>query len=299
MANEKGNNTSSSSSSSNDEEDPNQSSTPSSSSWFGSWFERDMRGDIHEQLNAFETRKKEHEKAQQERLRFLEQQQQQQHYPSNHPFPFFFPSDHQTEQEFEDFWNGAPRWRQSEGSGGGDKQEKWRHRRRREQQQQQQQQQGIEDLHKELQSLFEAALSPSNTNTGWTSSSTMVSTSNGTSYTMKQDSKNGARVDLKLPKNCRSENVSLEVLRDEPCRIRWKNNNNNNMKKNNHQHQNAKHGQVLELGNSVDCSRLSASISEAHRTLTVKAPPRGNDKDRQLSLKPNTYPRPINVTQKP
>lgn len=271
----------------NDKETPDGSNDEQSSSWFGSWFERDVRGDIHEQLNAFEERKKKHEEAQRERQRFLEK-----HRAS--PFPFFFPPDNKNQRnddrirqdEFDDFFGRfPPGWQRPDL----DKYED-------------QHQQSIDDLHQEMQNLFEAAFTGANMGApngrgGWSSSSTVVSSSNGTSYTMKQDSKNGARVDLQLPKSCQSENVALEVLRDDVCRIRWKdetNETNNKYAKSNH----AIHGQVLELGNSVDCGKLSASISEARRTLTVQAPPKGKEESQSRSLKPQSYPRPVRVTKK-
>lgn len=262
----------------------------SSSSWFDSWFERDMRGEIHEQLNALDERKKKYEDAQKERQRFLEQ-----HHAS--PFPFFFPpenrksGDRTHQDEFDDFFGRfPPGWQRP----GFDTNEEG-HRRR------EQQQQSIDDLHQEMQNLFEAAFSGGNMGTpngrgGWSSSSTVVSSSNGTSYTMKQDSKNGARVDLQLPKNCQSENVALEVLRDDVCRIRWKDEEDQSNKYSRSNH--ALHGQVLELGNSVDCAKLSASISEARRTLTVQAPPKGKEELQSRSLKPQSYPRPVRITKK-
>ena len=257
-----------------------------SSSWFSSWFERDMRNDIHAKLNDFEERKEEYEEREKERRRFFQE---------SPGFPFF-PSQQQQQHadDFEDFLGGRiPRWPPPEFGG----QESNHEDERRNQQQQDfpDQQQSIEDLHREMQSLFEAAFAGGNlepSRGSWSSSSTVVSSSNGKSYTLKQDSKTGARVDLKLPKNSTSENISLEVLKDRPCLIRWKNDSNNETK--------GRKGQVLELGNSVDCSKLSASISEARRTLTVKAPPMGkeNEDQKHLSLKPNSYPRPINVTKK-
>jgi hypothetical protein len=136
---------------------------------------------------------------------------------------------------------------------------------------------------------------------------------------MKQDSRNGTRVDLKLPRNCESKNVSLEVLDDHPCRIRWRDNDlrekgdrsNSSKRRANSNTKHQQKGQVLELGESVDCSRLSASISEAKHTLTVEVPPKGTpgsastgdeeEQSRLLSLKHtnnNSYPRSVRVTKK-
>lgn len=284
-------------------------------SWFDSWFERDMFQDIHEQLNDFDKRKQQYEQEQEERRRFFQQQQQQQ--PSHAGFPFFLPpgtSQKRHQEELEDFLGGRiPQWPPPEFGGPPnhrhDDEEEGQRRRQKQKQKREddfggrspfdneRQQESIEDLHREMQSLFEQAFAGGTMEPrgGWTSSSTVVSSSNGTSYTMKQDSKNGARVDLKLPKNSTTENISLEVLREEPCLIRWKNNDDLKERKRTN-----KNGQVLELGNFVDCSKLSASISEAHRTLTVKAPPKGKQSEeaQRLSLKPNSYPRPVRVTKK-
>jgi len=293
-----------------------------------------MRNEIHEKLNAFDERKKKYEQEQEERRKMLHEQSR------SLPFPFFVPPPSERDNnrrhprnerfrddekkhndEFEDFLRG---WQEVFD---GEDMERHRENNRRKREEQQQQQ-SIEELHREMQSMFEAAFAggmmpphgkgqngTQSRGGSWSSSSstTFVSNSNGTSYTMKQDSKNGARVDLKLPKNCESENVSLEVLKDRPCLIRWKNHNENETS--NGQHPSSRHrkartnpsgGQVFELGDSVDCSRLSASISEAQRTLTVEAPPRGrngasieDDQQQQhLSLKPNSYPRPVRVTKK-
>lgn len=302
----------------------------SSSSWFSSWFERDMRDEIHEQLNALDERKKHYEQAQEERRRFL-----QQHAASSaFPFPFFVPPEHDHNNnnstgssnnnggghwdDFEEFFGGRiprPRW-QDHGAFDGEQTSSGDRRRGRSpwdsdvRENRQRDQESIEDLHREMQNMFEAAFGggrmppQGGTRSGsWTSSSTVVSSSNGTSYTMKQDSQNGARVDLQLPKHCQSENLSLEVLRDSPCLIRWKNHNHKDDDDDTARPRSGRspNEQILELGNSVDCSRLSASISEAQRTLTVQAPPRGRDGDeeeRTLSLKPSSYPRPVRVTKK-
>jgi len=303
----------------------------SSSSWFGSWFERDMRNEIHEQLNAFDERKKQYEEEQEAQRQFFSK-----HASSSFPFPFFVPPerDNTVNQEhpnsnkhrdsFEDFFGGRfprPHWQEDSNDGFEDG---WHdpglfgngnrnHQR---------EQQSMEDLQREMQNMFEAAIAggmfpPSHgldgnnqKNRGWTSSSsstTVMSNSNGASYTMKQDSKNGARLDLKLPKNCDSKNVSLEILRDSPCLIRWRNNDESNNETSRETHrpsqrhrlpQPSQKEQVLELGNSVDCSRLSASISEARRTLTVEAPPKGRLDSSGGGDQEQIYPRSIRVTKK-
>lgn len=339
----------------NNNDDPKSSS--SFSSWFGSWFERDTRNEIHEQLNAFDEREKQYEEEQKDHRRFLEQHASS----SSFPFPFFFPPEHDNDNEFqtgggggannirdeqhkddfEDIFGGRfprPRWQGGFVDGDDNNVERCRRRGPFESDdidnsKHQREEPRIDDIHQEMQNLFEAAFAggmmhppPSQSgrsNKGLTSSSsssstTVVSNSNGTSYTMKQDSRNGARVDLKLPSNCESENVSLEVLNDRPCLIRWRDNNHHqngtgsdiskhraNTDNTNQQH----NGQVLELGDSVDCSRLSASISEAKHTLTVEAPPKGKpgsasadgeEEPPLLLLKPtnNSYPRLVRVTKK-
>lgn len=312
------------------DQEKNDDSKSSFSSWVGSWFERDMRNEIHDQLNAFDEQKKQYEEEQKERRRFLEQHASSSSFPffvppgngdrhDNHPF-FFPPDSNQRNDDFEDYFNRFPRWQGGfdghNDEDNGDR--RWspfeidQDRRR--------QQQNIEDIHKEMQNFFEAAFTGGlmppggrqlGGNGGWTSSSsstTVVSNSNGTSYTMKQDSKNGARVDLKLPKNCRSENLSLEVLRDRPCMIRLRNKDEGVSDATNGVHNHTfrhrpsrtkKHEQTLELGDSVDCSRLSASLSEARRTLTVEAPPiGGNGGEDRTSLsrsQSNDFPRSINI----
>eukprot|EP00535_Pseudo-nitzschia_heimii_P013618 CAMPEP_0197195256 /NCGR_PEP_ID=MMETSP1423-20130617/30736_1 /TAXON_ID=476441 /ORGANISM="Pseudo-nitzschia heimii, Strain UNC1101" /LENGTH=339 /DNA_ID=CAMNT_0042648845 /DNA_START=125 /DNA_END=1144 /DNA_ORIENTATION=+ len=321
----------------NDDRDP-----PAPSSWFGSWFERDLRNEIHEQLNDFDEREQRYEEAQEERRRFFEQH-------ASSSFPFFFPpgnddrfgpprSDDLTRSktnghngdEFDDFFGGFPRARWQGGFVGDESEDGRRSRSRSDgpfenegnaHRSQAQRDRGVKDFHREMQSLIETAFAggmipPSHESghhrgagdRGWTSSSstTVVSNSNGTSYKMKQDSKNGARVDLSLPKSCPSEKVWVEVLQERPCLFRWRNKDaEDGGATSSSTHRNHQLGQVLELGDSVDCSKLSASISKARQTLTVEAPPIGrriNSEEDPSSLsqfqQPHAHPRPVPVTKK-
>lgn len=316
------------------DEEKNDVPTPSFSSWVGSLFERDVRNEIHDQLNDFGERKKQYEEEQKERKRLLEQHASSSSFPF--PFfvppgngdrrdkhPFFFPPDSkQHNDDVEDAVGGFPRWQ-----GGFDGHEEENGNRRwspfENERDRRGEQQNIDDFQKEMQNFFDAAFTGGmmppggrqlGGNGGWTSSSsstTVVSNSNGADYTMKQDSKNGARVDLKLPKNCRSENLSLEVLRDRPCMIRWRNKDEgvgdaaNGVHNHTFRHRPSKakkQEQTLELGDSVDCSRLSASLSEAQRTLTVEAPPRGRsgeeDRTSLSRSQSNDFPRLVNIEKK-
>ena len=168
----------------------------------------------------------------------------------------------------------------------------------------------IDEIHREMQNMFETAfagsgiLSPKRENDndnlnskrgGWnnsssrmpfttsSSSTSVVSNSNGSSYRMQQDSRMGARIDVQLPrKNSSSNNstiddITLEVLKEHPCVIQWGRNNdgnNNNSGENDWRQRRRRqpNKQMVELGDSIDCSKLSASISEARNTLTVEAP---------------------------
>ena len=326
------------------EEGKDNNDDPPSSSWFGSWFERDLRNEIHEQLNAFDEQKQRYEEAQEDRRRFFDQH-------SSSSFPFFFPpgnddrfgppgrgdstgsqtdGQHNNRDEFEDFFGGFPRGRWQGGFYGDESQDGSRRRRGdpfetdgTANNSQSQRDRGVEDLHREMQSLFEAAFAGGmmpplhgnghhrgGNNQGWTSSSstTVISNSNGTSYTMKQDSKNGARVDLRLPTSCPSDKVSVEVLQERPCLFRWRNKDAETSDTGGSSRRNHRFGQVLELGDSVDCSKLSASISKAKQTLTVEAPPierrinsseEGGEPSSLSHLRqPNGHPRPVPVTKK-
>ena len=334
----------------------NKSKSTPTSSWFGSWFERDMRDEIREKLNDFDERKKNHEAEQRERQRFFRQ-----HNPSSFPFPFIPPEASDTKKEssntdkdntpagfdsekheddFEEFFGRIPRWQ-------GRFFDDWNneysedHRRHRDnpfgkKNNDNVNNSNVDDIHREMRSLFEAALSGgilpprgsngSNDNNhnqqhsgggSWTSSSTtVVSNGNGTSYRMQQDSKNGARVDVQLPRSSKSQDVALEVVQERPCVIRWSNTSSSNNSSNDrdgdkngsfgdartHHHESLgqgrkqrKNGQVLELGDSVDCSRLSASISDAQNTLTIEAPLSGRNGD---NAQPQKCPRSVPLSRR-
>jgi hypothetical protein len=266
------------------------------SSWFGSWFEgNDVRNEIHEQLNQFEKRKKRHEEAMEERRKFLEQQ-------SSFPFPPFFgarnsPHRHRDESDrekenWEDFFGGPDKEPPHHPKAANAAANANNHRNE------------MEDLHREFQRFFESALFPTeDPRTGSrsfsSSSTTVVSNANGTSYRMQQDSRTGTRIDVQLPSHHRnnednSTTIAVEVLQEHPCVVQWRHQK--------QQHPNNKDSkrrtQALELGNAVDCSKLSATL--AQNVLTLRAPPVIDGGENETSSPRNTRnggPRPIPVSK--
>ena len=146
------------------------------------------------------------------------------------------------------------------------------------------------------------------------------------SYRMQQDSKNGTQIDIQFQnKNQRKKNdndddstcihnIAVEVLQERPCVIQWRKSPNNSnsyekhrKKKNierdsmmfrrgfgiipdNHNNNSSSssndNNNVIELGDTIDCSKLSASVSEAENIiLTLKAPIRASNNNSTKSLK--------------
>uniref|UniRef100_A0A7S4EIL2 Uncharacterized protein n=1 Tax=Pseudo-nitzschia australis TaxID=44445 RepID=A0A7S4EIL2_9STRA len=299
-------------------ENQNDRNENSNSSWFASWFEgSDVRNDIHEQLNDFDERKKRYEEDLQERQRFLYQS----------PFSSFFPPASDNSDINSSSNNSNNGWEECFGSGHDHRR---RHSNSRTHEysddntnsgtsdrdrNNNNHNDNIDEIHREIQNMFETAfagsgiLSPEendNSNSklgGWnrsgrmpfttsSSSTSVVSNSNGSSYRMQQDSRTGARIDVQLPRKSSSnsgsgnsstiDDITLEVLKERPCVIQWGNNKGNNDEgdkpsaRRQRQHQQL-NKQMVELGDAIDCSKLSASISEARNTLTVEAPIRRRD----------------------
>lgn len=155
--------------------------------------------------------------------------------------------------------------------------------------------------------------------TMFTSTSSFSSSSlNGTSssYKMQQDSRNGTRIDIQSPT---AANIEVEVLKENPCTIQWRNNT-TMIKKNQQQqdHNMFRHrgfgidhrndddnnasavmdgsgerndnggnlNRIIEMGYAIDCSKLSATISESENIVTIRAPiilHRQPTKDRNIS----------------
>jgi len=277
-----------------DDDDGNNKSSKSSSSWFSSWFSRDnddMRNEIHEKLNQFDERKRLHEQ------KLMEQQR----HMSQFLPPSFFPTPPGAEGE--DSFSSTGRSTRVGGSndknGNSDKNpfRDFGHNFS-----------NIDDIHREMQDFFDAAMmdrfmkpdndnnalddlfnSPESSNKGrprWTSSSssTVISSSNGSSYQIHQDSRSGAQINIQLPKenNENNKDVTVEVLHERPCVIQWAKTSSKrdetsgeevlDLKKGNKRKQAKQQQHLIELNDFIDCSKISASISEVNNTLTVKAP---------------------------
>lgn len=103
----------------------------------------------------------------------------------------------------------------------------------------------------------------------WTSSSSSSSSSSfrgqgGHYQMMRKENQNGVQIDVQFPRAINAETVAVEVLQESPCVVQWRN-------------ASPKEGgrefrDRARLGEAIDCSKLSASISSSQDTLTVKAP---------------------------
>lgn len=90
----------------------------------------------------------------------------------------------------------------------------------------------------------------------------------------RQETPSGVQMEVQFPKE--ADNVAVEVLQEYPCVVQWRN---------------GKDFQdQARLGDSIDCSRLSASL--ARNTLTLHAPRMAASSD------PPTKPRTIPVTER-
>jgi hypothetical protein len=128
----------------------------------------------------------------------------------------------------------------------------------------------------------------------WTSSSTTSSSTSssfrgqggGRYQMMRKENQNGVQIDVQFPRAIDPNSVTVEVLQESPCVVQWRNINASS--------EDGKSGRALfrdraRLGESIDCSKLSASISSAQNNmLTVKAPRHSSASARQE--KPRVVP---------
>jgi hypothetical protein len=221
----------------NNSDKPSKEPTSSSSWFFSSWFENDpldLRTEIHEKLNDYEERKK----------RFEEQmRQQQQQRRTFFGMPFFpgAPFGHHQHHHRRDTDEGV----------------------------------GVEQ---ELEDLFNKM--SEELNSGSSTFRFSSSSSSSSSVVVRESTRDGFHMQVKLPHDVSVEDVAVDVVRESPCEIQYRVGNSN---------QNGGDGSIIvddgrrgmrtrpvqkrvRVGDYIDCSNLSASISEAQKMLTVTAP---------------------------
>jgi hypothetical protein len=132
-------------------------------------------------------------------------------------------------------------------------------------------------LQQEMEEFFEAAGlgGIANHPPQWTTSSSSSSSSTSSSFRgqqggryqmMRKENQHGVQIDVQFPRAIDAESVAVEVLQESPCVVQWGNASNKDGA-----------GRAFQdrarLGEAIDCSKLSASISSAQKNmLTVKAP---------------------------
>lgn len=103
------------------------------------------------------------------------------------------------------------------------------------------------------------------------SSSSTFRTSNGHYQTMRKEDRNGVQIEVKFPRKIEPEAVNVEVLQEFPCVVQWRNHSGAAAAPAG-DNKNREFRDRARLGESIDCSKLSASINSARNTLVVKAP---------------------------
>ena len=247
----------------NNEKNSSEDAKKSSSSWFGSWFEHDnanLKEEIHHKLNEYDDYQRQNENS----------------------FPFFGVGSNGMADTRAAAAAAAPAAvvaKRVQPSATG-------------------------SLQQEIEEFFESAglggianHHPFSTSSSSTSSSTISSFrglgGSGHYQVMRQENQNGVQIDVQFPRAIQPETVAVEVLQESPCVVQWSNTASNSS---------AAHGTPAStfrdrarLGNSIDCSRLSASIASAqnkNNVLTVKAP-----RYASASNGANVKPRVIPVTE--
>lgn len=121
-----------------------------------------------------------------------------------------------------------------------------------------------------------------------TSSRTFISSS---SMKFRQDSKDGAQLEVTLPKGTNLDEVTVHVIQEYPCVVQWRgsvapNNNDRNgssrwgifgrsggSQQNEREESHPQHFQdQIVFGEGIDCSKLAASLSASRKVLSVQAP---------------------------
>jgi hypothetical protein len=116
---------------------------------------------------------------------------------------------------------------------------------------------------KELQDFFEKMSDEMMSS----SSSTMMSSSSSSSVTVRQSSRDGAQIDVQLPRNSKIESVMVDVVQEFPCVVQYRVESGGPKKNGNRPVQDR-----VRLGENIDCSKVSASLSASRNLLSVTAP---------------------------
>jgi HSP20 family molecular chaperone IbpA len=112
-----------------------------------------------------------------------------------------------------------------------------------------------------------------------TSSSSRRVFSSGTSVSIRESSLDGAQIDVQLPRGSSMDDVAVDVVQEYPCVVQYRIANG----------EKEKGFQPLQnqvrLGEYIDCSKVSASVSSARNILTVKAPVQKSDKTEERKVR--------------
>jgi hypothetical protein len=145
---------------------------------------------------------------------------------------------------------------------------------------------------KELQDFFDKMMGDEMMSSSSSSSSTsriMTSSWSGSSVTVRQSARDGAQIDVQLPRDSKIENVAVDVVQEFPCVVQYKVESNTDGK-------NRIGSRPLQdrvrLGENIDCSKVSASLSATRNMLTVKAPVHPSTTDNEVQ-----NPRSIPITE--
>mmetsp|Transcript_20042 Transcript_20042/g.37456 ORF Transcript_20042/g.37456 Transcript_20042/m.37456 type:complete len:131 (-) Transcript_20042:54-446(-) len=120
---------------------------------------------------------------------------------------------------------------------------------------------------------------------------------------IRQSTRDGARIDVQLPHGSAMEDASVDVVQEFPCVVQYRVVQGNGDGKSGSSHRTSTRTGTntsttsatiqnrIPLGEYIDCSQLSASISEARNMLTVKAPPLPpQELSKNTSMKPRSIP---------
>ncbi|KAG7374076.1 Hsp20/alpha crystallin family protein [Nitzschia inconspicua] len=120
---------------------------------------------------------------------------------------------------------------------------------------------------------FQEEMMSSAPSTSMSSTSTRKIFSSGSAVSIRESSLDGAQIDVQLPRGS-SHAVSVDVVQEYPCVVQYsidrsENGGTNKMRGQSQSNQ-------VRLGEYIDCSKISASISKAQGLLTIKAPVQEN-----------------------
>eukprot|EP00934_Nitzschia_sp_Nitz4_P006778 Nitzschia sp. Nitz4//scaffold139_size61406//50934//51644//NITZ4_006467-RA/size61406-processed-gene-0.87-mRNA-1//-1//CDS//3329535873//6768//frame0 len=132
---------------------------------------------------------------------------------------------------------------------------------------------GFKDIQDSDSSTPFGGFGTNNTTThSWSSQSTSSPFMFGssTSMRMQQDSKNGTRLEVTLPRRTTVEDLSVQVVQEHPCLIQWSGKLVNSSRR--QQEEGLPFRDQMALGGYADCSRIQATFSASQNALVIQAP---------------------------